>query len=56
MRSITISVTLYFDTNAGEQIHVKVGISGASAEGAARNMHAEIPAWDFERARREAAA
>ncbi|MBR5728276.1 MAG: GH92 family glycosyl hydrolase [Muribaculaceae bacterium] len=37
-----------FDTHAGEQVMLKVGISATSVEGAARNLAAEQPAWDFE--------
>lgn len=42
-----------FDTKEGEQILVKVAISPVSAEGALRNMRAEIPHWDFDRVKRE---
>ena len=37
-----------FDTRAGEQVMLKVGLSATSVEGAARNLAAEQPAWDFE--------
>ena len=37
-----------FDTEDGEQIMVKVGISPVSMEGAKANMDAELPGWDFE--------
>ncbi len=43
-----------FDTKSGEEILVKVGISGVSAEGAAANRDAEIPGWDFEKIRSDA--
>lgn len=36
-------------------LHVKVAISGVSAEQALKNLQAEIPAWDFEGIRRRAA-
>jgi predicted alpha-1,2-mannosidase len=49
-----LKAVLYFDTAAGEAIFVKTGISGVSAEGAAKNLKAEIPGWDFEGVRREA--
>lgn len=49
-----LKAVLHFNTHADEQILVKVGISGASAEGAARNLRAEIPSWDFDRTRRDA--
>ena len=37
-----------------EIIQVKVGISAVSAEGALRNIDAEVPAWDFDGVRRAA--
>ncbi len=43
-----------FDTQAGEQILVKVGISYTSVEGARKNLEAEIPHWDFEQVRNDA--
>ncbi|MFC2102053.1 GH92 family glycosyl hydrolase [Bacteroidota bacterium] len=46
----------YFDfsTRAGEEILVKVGLSAVSIEGAMKNLHAEIPSWDFDRIRMKA--
>jgi predicted alpha-1,2-mannosidase len=41
---------------AGEPLLVRVGISAVSAEGARRNLEAEIGHWDFERVRAEADA
>src|SRR5580693_5661137 len=38
-------------TTEGEVIYVKTGISGVSAEGAMKNLEAEIPDWDFNRVR-----
>ena len=46
-----LKCVMYFDTKAGEQILVKTGISGVSAESAAENIRAEVPAWDFNGAR-----
>ncbi|HMI51668.1 MAG TPA: GH92 family glycosyl hydrolase [Candidatus Saccharimonadales bacterium] len=46
----------HFKTTDGEQILVKVGISGVSAEGAQNNLQAEIPDWDFARVRSAARA
>ena len=43
-----LKCVMVFDTAQDEQILVKVGISGVSAEGAAGNIAAEVPAWDFE--------
>ncbi len=49
-----LKCVLYFATAEGEKIHVKVGISGVSAEGAARNIRQEVPAWDFDTVRQKA--
>ncbi|AHJ96711.1 GH92 family glycosyl hydrolase [Hymenobacter swuensis] len=45
---------LFFDfkTTAGEQVKVKMALSGVSTEGALRNMRAEVPGWDFEAVKR----
>jgi len=43
-----------FRTAAGEQILVKVALSGVSMEGALKNLQAEIPHRDFDRTREEA--
>lgn len=37
-----------FKTTSGEQILVKVGISGVSVEGARKNLEAEVPGWNFD--------
>ncbi len=37
-----------FETQDGESILVKVGISAVSIEGARSNLDAELPDWDFE--------
>jgi predicted alpha-1,2-mannosidase len=37
-----------FKTRAGEQILVRVGLSTVSVENARKNLHAEIPGWDFD--------
>jgi predicted alpha-1,2-mannosidase len=37
-----------FKTKAGEKILVRIGLSTVSVEGARRNLHAEIPDWDFD--------
>jgi len=47
---------LHFHTGEAEQILVKTGISPVSAEGALKNLRAEIPGWDFDRVRRDAHA
>ncbi len=36
-----------YNTNAGESVLVRVGISGTSIEGARRNLNKEIPGFDF---------
>lgn len=40
-----------FDTEEGEVIMAKVGISPVSAENALSNIEAEIPHWDFDKAK-----
>ena len=45
-----------YRTAAGEAVLVKVGISGTGIDGARRNLAAEIPGWDFDGVRRQAAA
>ena len=37
-----------FDTTGGEPLLVKVALSPVSAEGAAANLEAELPGWDFD--------
>jgi predicted alpha-1,2-mannosidase len=56
IKGINLKAVLHFKTAANEQILVKTGISGVSAEGAAANLAAEIPGWDFDGVRREARA
>lgn len=51
----TIKCLLHYATADGEAILVKTGISGVSIEGAMANLEAEIPGWDFEKVRAEAA-
>jgi predicted alpha-1,2-mannosidase len=46
-----LKAVLHFDTHAGETILVRTGISGVSAQGAAANLRAEQPNWDFEATR-----
>jgi predicted alpha-1,2-mannosidase len=43
-----LKCVLHFSTTAGETILVKTGISGVSSGQAAKNLAAEIPAWDFD--------
>ena len=49
-----LKAVLHFRTHADEQILVRTGISGVSAEGAGRNLGAEQPDWNFEHTRAEA--
>ena len=46
-----LKAVLHFQTKAHEPILVRPGISGVSAEGAAKNLRAEQPDWNFERTR-----
>jgi predicted alpha-1,2-mannosidase len=43
-----------FETDAHEEIFVKVGISAVSTEGARKNLEAEIKDWDFEKVKADA--
>ncbi len=43
-----------FTTTSGQEILLKVGISCVDAAGAAANLAAELPGWDFEAVRSEA--
>jgi predicted alpha-1,2-mannosidase len=38
-----------FETNEGEVIYAKVGISAVSIEGARKNLEAEQPGWEFDK-------
>jgi predicted alpha-1,2-mannosidase len=49
-----LKCSIGYQTSAGEVIYVKTGISGVSADGALKNLDAEIPAWDFANVRRTA--
>ncbi len=52
----TAKVLLHFNTKAGEEVYVKVGISAVDVEGARKNVEAEIPEWDFNGVRKAARA
>ena len=43
-----------FNTEAGEIIYVKVGISAVDYAGAKNNLEQEIPGWDFDLVRKQA--
>ncbi|HEX8194917.1 MAG TPA: GH92 family glycosyl hydrolase [Pyrinomonadaceae bacterium] len=49
-----LSAAFPFQTKAGEQILLKVGISAVDIEGARKNLKAEIPDWNFDRVRQDA--
>ncbi|MGC1461234.1 MAG: GH92 family glycosyl hydrolase [Terracidiphilus sp.] len=53
-RSKSIKVVFHFPTTASETILLKTGISSVSADGAAKNLDAEIPGWDFDGVRAKA--
>ena len=42
-----VKALVNYQTNEGEEVFVKVGISAVSTEGARKNLQAEIPDWDF---------
>ena len=46
-----LKAVLHFDTHGGEVIFVRTGISGVSAKGAAANLKAEQPDWNFDKTR-----
>ena len=50
-KSKSLKCLLYYETSENEVIHVKVGLSGVSAEGALKNLETEIPGWDFAKVR-----
>ena len=47
-RGLNVKAVINYNTNRGEEILVKVGISAVSTEGARKNLQAEIPDWDFD--------
>nr|WP_320021991.1 GH92 family glycosyl hydrolase [uncultured Draconibacterium sp.] len=49
-----IGAFVQFNTEEGEQILVKVGISYTSIDGARKNLQEEIPGWDFDQTRKAA--
>ena len=54
-RGKSLKAVVYYATHEQEAVLVKTGISGVSADGAMRNLNAEIPGWDFEGVRKSAA-
>ena len=55
-KGTSLKCLTHFQTSKEEVILVKTGISGVSAEGAQKNLAAEIPDWDFAKVRRAAHA
>ncbi len=52
----SIKAVFHFKTGAGEKVLLKMGLSSVSAEGALRNLEAELPGWDFDAVRAKAHA
>jgi predicted alpha-1,2-mannosidase len=50
----SVKAVVHFSTTEGEKILLKTGISSVSAEGAEKNLNAEIPGWDFDGVRANA--
>ena len=46
---ILLKAYVGFETEEGEVIYAKVGISAVSVEGARKNLEAEQPGWDFDK-------
>jgi predicted alpha-1,2-mannosidase len=49
-----IKANFKFKIEDNEPLYIKVGISGVSEEGAAKNLKEEIPDWDFEKIKSKA--
>jgi predicted alpha-1,2-mannosidase len=49
-----LKAVLRYNTTEGEQILVRVGLSGVSIANARRNLQAEMPGWDFDAVRAKA--
>ena len=50
----SLKAALHYGTTEGEQIRVRVGISGVSVANALKNLQAEMPGWDFDATRAKA--
>ncbi|HEX8068973.1 MAG TPA: GH92 family glycosyl hydrolase [Pyrinomonadaceae bacterium] len=55
-RGTNVKAYLRFDARGGRPLLVKVALSAVDADGARRNLAAELPHWDFERVRADADA
>jgi predicted alpha-1,2-mannosidase len=53
-KGTNLKCVLHFKTHQDEVILIKTGISGVSAEAAAKNLQAELPGWDFDSTRKQA--
>ncbi len=51
LEGANLKAVLHFKTHANEAIYVRTGISGVSAEGAAKNLRAEQADWNFDKTR-----
>jgi predicted alpha-1,2-mannosidase len=51
----SIKAVLHYKTEKGQALLVKTGISGVSSPGALQNLNAEVPHWDFDQVRQQAA-
>ncbi len=56
LKGDNLKAVAHFYTHAGEAIFVRTGISGVSAEGAAKNLRAEQNDWNFDKTRSAAQA
>jgi predicted alpha-1,2-mannosidase len=51
----SLKAVIYYPTAAKEKILVKTGVSGVDADGAMRNLLAEVPDWNFDGVRKASA-
>ncbi|MDB6019208.1 MAG: putative alpha,2-mannosidase [Pedosphaera sp.] len=51
VKSKNVRAHLDYETSAGEQITLRVGLSPTSIEEAKKNLNAEMPGWDFDSVR-----
>src|SRR6266568_884265 len=54
INSKDVRAYLDFNTSAGQQVLLRVGLSAVSVEGAEKNLRTEIPNWDFDAIRNTA--
>ncbi len=52
----TLKGIFKFDTEKNDQILVKVGLSSANVDGALKDLNSDIPDWNFDKIKNEAAA